>query len=399
MLKVLKKENFSNLTLFLIIAFPLSIVTLKIFGNLILFYLLIVGVIATYRQKINPYLDKKFQFFSLICLGYFLIIFLSIFFHDGLEGDYSHLGRKIHFLFAPFIFLVISQADISINKIINSVKLGLIILGLICIYQFFNNVERPSGMINPNVVGDLTSLMLFISLTNFFTESASKKILTFIAFFMGLLVIILSGSRGSWLSFIFLSFTYFLLFYKSIISIKLKSFLTLIFLTLSILIFQNQTISQRSYDAIHEIASWNSGIEKSTSSGIRLDMWKAGLEAFKDAPVFGYGFRNENKVVSEYSKNNKELIRSKTHLHNEYITHLVSAGMIGLVAILVFFIAPLRILLKYHIENQENLNSKIGVLVIVGYMTFGLTHISISEEHLNAFYIFFMSLSLSKVGE
>jgi len=38
-----------------------------------------------------------------------------------------------------------------------------------------------------------------------------------------------------------------------------------------------------------------------------------------------------------------------------------------------------------------------GILLCVGYATFGFTHIAFGEEHINAFYILFMGFLLPRV--
>jgi len=90
-------------------------------------------------------------------------------------------------------------------------------------------------------------------------------------------------------------------------------------------------------------------------------------------------------------------MNSKTHLHNEYITNLVSAGIVGLVALLSLLFIPMTIFYQ-KLKNEENYYyASMGLLLCVGYATFGFTHIAFGEEHVNSFYVFFMGLLLPKV--
>ncbi len=126
-------------------------------------------------------------------------------------------------------------------------------------------------------------------------------------------------------------------------------------------------------------------------------MWKAGLTAAKESPWVGYGYRNANKVASEYAPSNKRTIRNKTHLHNEYITHLVSAGILGLLALLTLLFAPIIIFYQKLKDEENYYYASAGILLCVAYATCGFTHIAFGEEHVNAFYILFMSFLLPKV--
>jgi hypothetical protein len=40
-----------------------------------------------------------------------------------------------------------------------------------------------------------------------------------------------------------------------------------------------------------------------------------------------------------------------------------------------------------------------GILLCIGYATFGFTHIAFGEEHVNAFYVLFMAMLLPKVAK
>ncbi len=142
---------------------------------------------------------------------------------------------------------------------------------------------------------------------------------------------------------------------------------------------------------------WNAGNNLNDSNGLRLQMWKAGLTAAKESPWIGYGYRNANKVASEYAPKNKRIIRNKTHLHNEYITNFVSAGILGLLALLILLFAPMIIFYQKLKDRESYYYSSMGILLCAGYATFGFTHIAFGEEHINAFYVLFMGFLLPRV--
>ncbi|MEO1943547.1 MAG: hypothetical protein ABGY11_04545 [Candidatus Thioglobus sp.] len=80
---------------------------------------------------------------------------LSILVADGLNAEFHHLGRKIQFLLAPLIALAIFKINLPLKNLLLSIKMGLIIIGIITITQYFLGYERPSGMMNQNILGTL----------------------------------------------------------------------------------------------------------------------------------------------------------------------------------------------------------------------------------------------------
>jgi O-antigen ligase len=390
----------SSVIVYLLLCFPIVIGTVKIFGNLILFIILCLGIIVAISQKASPFKITALRSFSFITVGYFLVMFLSIVFANEPNTSFLHLGRKIHFLFAPFIALAIYQVNWDINRLLLSLKVALIILGSIVLTQYFLGIERPSGMINANVFGDLAVMMLFLSIVKVFEESRQNQILTLSAVLMGLVTIILSGNRGSMISLIILSISFIFLTYNHYLRGQ-KKLQLIIFILFSIIIcmfFSQQKVRDRVFLAKQEIGQWINNEHKNTSVGLRLEMWSSSLQAFQDSPWIGVGYRNANSVVARYADDKtKDAISQFSHLHNEYITNLVSAGILGLSALLTLLIIPLKLFIKNIRHKELYFHSVMGIMLCVGYASFGLTHIAFGEEHMNAFYVLFLSILMPYV--
>jgi len=389
----------SNLIIILLLLFPILINSVKIFGNLILLILAVLGTYIVATERANPFKIRELKTFSWLTICYFGMMLISILIADGLHAEFQHLGRISHFLLAPLIALAIFQVSLPLDKLLLSIKLGLIIIGVITIVQYLFGVVRASGMINANIFGDIAVAMLFLSIVRVFDEAPKQRAVTFVSSLFGMTAIILSGSRGSWLSFLILSIVYIGLIYKPFLqySSKRKMTLLLILSTFFGFIATQTNVDQRISIASNEIRGWLDGDRLTDSNGLRLQMWEAGLVAAKEAPWFGHGYRNANKVASIYAPINKATIKNKTHLHNEYITAIVSAGIFGLIALLALLFVPLTIFYQ-KLKNKETYHfASMGVLLCIGYSTFGFTHMSFGEEHINAFFIFFISLLLINI--
>ncbi len=391
--------RYSNFVVTLILLFPIVINSVKIFSSLILLILTILGVYIVVTERKNPFQIKELKLFSWLTVSYFGVMLASILIADGLNAEFHHLGRKVQFLLAPLIALAILQVNFSLKNLLLSIKLGLIIIGIITIVQFQFQLgegwHRPAGMMNQNIFGDIAVAMLFLAIVRFFDENPKEQIITFIAIIAGIFAIILSASRGSWVSALILGALYFSIIYKPYLSgnIKRKLGVLGVIIIMFTLLFNTQTIQDNISKATNGVKEWSAG-NINSSAGVRLNMWESGLKAVQDSPLIGHGYRNANKVTQKYTEKS---VKHFTHLHNEYITNLVSAGIFGLLSLLALIFVPLIIFYK-KLKNKENYHyAFMGILLCTGYATFGFTHIAFGEEHVNAFYILFMGLLLPAV--
>ena len=73
--------------------------------------------------------------------------------------------------------------------------------------------------------------------------------------------------------------------------------------------------------------------------GKRLDNWAAGMQAFADRPLLGWGPENHMAAVSRYDRAAAETNRSRDRAHNEAMERAVTGGLLGLAAWLSLWIA------------------------------------------------------------
>jgi O-antigen ligase len=393
-------KHYNNFVIVLLLLFPVLINSVKIFGNLILLILVILGIYVLVTERKSPFKIPELKLFSWLTFGYFIVMLISVVQNEGFVDDLYHLGRKAHFALAPLVALAIYRVNLPIERLLLSLKAGLIVLGIINIYQYLNNFDVPAGNMNANVFGDIAVALFFLSIVNFFKESTKERVFTSISTVFGIIIIFLSSSRGSWVSFIILTLVYIVLIYKPFLQGNNKRKLALfILLSISIVFIGSlPNIQQRVSDTIGNVYNWGEGSTTYTSSGIRLEMWYGSMLAVKESPWLGYGYRKANKEVSKHVRHSNKIVASKTHLHNEYITNFVSAGVIGLVSLLCLLFAPMFVFIKtLRVENMFHY-SAMGIILCVGFVTFGFTHIALGEEHMNAFYVFFLAFLLPKVN-
>jgi len=388
-------QRYSNFVIVLILLFPVLINSVKILSSLILLILVGLGAYIAISGKQNPFKIKELKLFSWLTVVYFSVMLLSILVADGLNAEFHHLGRKLQFLLAPLIALAIFKINLPLKNLLLSIKMGLIIIGLITITQSFLGYERPSGMMNQNIFGDIAVAMLFLSIVRVFNEQPKEQIITLISTVFGMSAIVLSGNRGSWLSVLILSIFYFVIIYKRYLhnNIKYKLIIFGLLTTMLVLISNTQTFNKQMFNTEVAIERWSAGNIQQSSIGERLNMWISGLKATKESPLIGHGYRNANKAAQKYT--DKDI--GYTHLHNEYITNLVSAGVAGLLSLLALLFLPMIIFYRKLKDEKTHHYALMGFLLCIGYATFGFSHIAFGEEHVNAFYVLLMGFLLPKV--
>jgi O-antigen ligase len=72
------------------------------------------------------------------------------------------------------------------------------------------------------------------------------------------------------------------------------------------------------------------------SNDERLLYWKANFQIFKDYPIFGIGYSQNNNYVVDYLKKDGIEWLGGAHAHNQYIHFLAGTGALGLLSFLIF---------------------------------------------------------------
>jgi O-antigen ligase len=407
-------NKYSQVVNVLIFIFPIVIISLQVAGDLVLFILAIMGIFIAISQKLSPFIIKEIKVFSYLTTGYFAAVCLSVLFSGKASELLHYIPRDFHFLFAPFIALTLFKAKINLNYLILGSKVALLLLGLIIMSELLSGAtlaERKTGVINANVFGNLSVFLFYVVLVFFQNESLKSILFTLLSLFSGLFVIFASGSRGAWLSFLFLFgfYLYFLCKQKTKDRMKLKFFTLLSIFAILLFVSSNQFIKDRVYSSYQEISNWKSGISietgvvlgdkkgdiNTTSAGQRLGMYKLALSKIADVPFFGHGYRTSNKVVFEDDKSlGGQLSYSYNHLHNAYLTNYFNGGIVLLGALLLILFVPFRIFIKASSQNHQNPAMTAGALLTLGYASFGMVNILLGDTYMNGFYVFFLSIFL-----
>jgi len=376
-----------------------KVVSLVAFGFIALF-----GIIFTFKDKISPLKIKSIKLFSILSLIFFGVFALSIALSDYEYSRWDCLGRIAYFPFAPFVLLALYKADIDYKIFIFSIKLSIFTASSIVWFQYFilHKSDRLGGMYNANTFADILIILMIVVFANIYHENTKNKIISLFILFYSFVGLIFTGSRGALLSFIIMLFVYsvisfwFNLKYKKVIFASLFIIVGLIAGGIS----YSSQMSNRIEIVKKRIADWESGKNRATSVGYRLEMYTTGLRAFKDHPIFGYGYHGATHAAAQYaSKDTKKAIERYWHLHNEYISTLVNAGLVGYFALMALFLLPLKRFLNKKINKDREYIGVSGAVVILSYMVLGITHGELGYEYETVLFITIVGYLLSRYKE
>jgi len=397
-------RRYSQVVNVLIFIFPIVINSLQVAGDIVLFILAMMGIYVGISQKLSPFHIKEIKVFSYLTIGYFTAVCLSVIF-SGQATELAHyIPRDFYFLFAPFIALAAYKAEININYLIIGTKVALLLLGVVVIYQYSEGLtHRPSGVMNPNIFGNLSVLLFFIALAFSKDESNTHKMFTAFSLLSGSIIILISGSRGAWLSFFLLLGVYLYFFYKrkNKLSIKTKIIILLITASFFSVVSLSQSgrliefVKERASATLTESSAWFMGNRSPTGVGQRLYMFEAALNNIEDVPFFGHGYRTSNVVLFQNDSSIMgENLAGYNHLHNGYLTSYFNGGIVLLGALLLILFVPLKVFIKANKYNRDDPVFISGILLTLGYASFGLVNILLGDTYMNGFYVFFLALFL-----
>ena len=395
---------YSSIVNVLVYLFPFAILLVKESEGLILLILSMVGIYVILKEKINPLTHTNLRLTSWLTLSYFGVIILSILMSDKSTELFGYVDRSLHFIFAPLIAVALFKATIDINKLILTMKFSLIVLGMYIGYQYFTiDYSNIDWVLSRGITPIIILLMLSFTWVNIKNEENLSLLLSMLTTLMTINVILMANGRSAFIGFIVIMLIFIYFEYKT----KESNFKKVVLFGVSSIFFaiialtNYHKFTDRLEMAVENVTNWTQQSDSGniSSSVIRLEMYRGGIQAFFDKPIFGHGYRNTTQPADKYTNksNLPHSIAKYNFLHNTIIDAIVSGGIIGLIALLSLWLLPFLQFWKEMLKGKDNAYSKIGVLLITGFIVMSATNSMLGGVAQNAFFIFFLSLSLSQL--
>jgi O-antigen ligase len=226
----------------------------------------------------------------------------------------------------------------------------IMVLGLFIEYYTSIDLERASLLSgNPLILALIASTSAIGCIVFGYHSKRWYKILHFVGFLSSSVALIATGSRGPLAATIILCTGYML--YKSIINKSIKPvFILMSLIILLALVFINgnqnkivQKLVDRSVPIIETLKQKKSFKSLDKSSRMRVSYYQSGYKLLKDNPIYGVGRSNLIEQAKAKAPKSEKKWYNKTHLHNGFLSHTISNGILGLVSLIILLFLPIHI--------------------------------------------------------
>jgi len=350
--------------------------------------------LATLPKLIKNKRPSDFYLLISAFMGYFLVTGLSLML---LGGKLSNLDMPSRVLFIIPVFIFLWHYPPKKEWLFNGILAGSFLSGVIALYHYqileirafssFKYMVIQSG----NMAMSLGVFSLIISIQYLKDKKSYLMAIALICASFGFLASLLSGARGGWLIAPFV-IVWLLVINRQLITKKVV--LGLLIISVVGGVVSKDLVEQRVQKVIEDLTLFSEKGNSNTSVGARLEMWKSGIYTFKNNPIFGTGYQNrlQHKQALVDQKIVDPIVLQYKRLHNNYIEEASTKGMIGILALLLFFCVPLYLFSSTH-KVKHNPNNDIfrqlGIAHIVLVMGYCLTQNYVNHHSGILHYLFY----------
>ena len=260
--------------------------------------------------------------------------------------------------------------------------------GMIAIYErVVIGLSRADNGINAIPFGNLSLLMGSLSLVAGIYYVQQRRtvfywlaLLAVCASFSGFLASLLSGTRGGWVAIPFIA-TLLLPATTNLIIPKVRNIaiLCIVLIIVGTIAYPPTGVWLRLESIFDDAYQYFVNNDADNSLGIRFEMWRAGWAMFIENPIWGVGEGAVQELlpllVSEEVAYERGVVYPQ--LHSDIIDTLARRGLLGVISLLLLYIAFALAFTKKMLQDNYQLHSHLlavcGMMVIIAFFDFGLT--------------------------
>ncbi len=373
---------------FLLLAYPVLVFVVK--GGINGAFLLLIVLSAWSFRQMRIW-DREAAIYLLAMASMPIAIFLSQSYHHHYSGHPYDASSR--FLLGVPVFAMLRNMRFST---VASVQYGFPLATIVGCMMVRQIDDGRYGIPTLDLIhfGDFALVMGVLSVLSMDwvkRDSLPLRILKVVGFIAGAYASIVSGSRGGWVALpvfliIFIYFKYGKVSFKALLAIPL-----VLILAGFIAYGTSQTMHHRMSELVGDMTSLEHG-NRDTSTGIRLQLYRAAARVFMDNPVFGVGPEGFAKEMDAMQRAGTvtplaaDLGRGE--VHNELLSRAAGMGVFGLVAILSVYLVPARIFYRSMRSSISRVRQSgmLGLVFVSGFMVFGLTADTLNLTMSTAFY-------------
>lgn len=262
------------------------------------------------------------------------------------------------------------------------------LIALLALHEFgVPRVELSAG--NPNVLS-IVAAILYVILAIGIAEDKPVWPRSWLstALLAAVLLILSTGSRIMWLAILVVPPLVFLIMRPAMLRLQPRVFALGLVAVALIALALYKPVMQRLHYSQTEIAAISGG-DLTSSAGVRIQLWRTGLQLFQSHPWFGVGPGNYQAAMITKTETELGIKIGLSHAHNMFINVLVRDGIFGLVAIAGMFLVPLAIAIRSLRKNSTTRRPFLAFLcgMQLVYLIAGLTGLAIGHDIVDNIFI------------
>lgn len=313
----------------------------------ILFFLLSIYRFVKTKQRI--YLPKISIFF----LSFYFLCLLSLFWTDSIKNTSDGLSRFLSFLILPTAFLLNSEINFSIDKILDKFSKSIVLYALYCFiigviksiknnnttYMYYHDLSSNLSQLNAIYL----SVFVSTAIVFFLIKANKTKQNLYYILFLSVFLVLLSSKIIISITLFYILFYYFL---KTNFSKKVRpKYIFVILLTSVIFLVSSVNIVNR-FKIEYEKTKINEVLETKdfghvylwTGVGLRVFQTKAFIEILTENKriLLGSGLNNSQEDLNnKYKEYNLYPGFLNYNFHNQYLQVFAELGIVGLILLLL----------------------------------------------------------------
>lgn len=369
----------------LVLLFPIGIISVRHWGST-LFGLLVLTALILWpcKKHLAPALQREEKIFIGILLGYFLVALASITANGWDEAGQYAIGTELRFLLIIPFYLVVRRIPGLWRYLWIGCLIGIVLTSVLTLQGYLVVESRPYGVYGPLFLGPVLLLMIALQLPwhRAVAKYHWRNLISLVIALIGLYIVILSGARSAYIALaigIFVAFIYYFRARNSSISMAGATLL------LIIAYLQVDVAQHRVDDAVDDTRNYLAYLLEhpgkpnkygDSSAGQRLEMWRAAVMAAGESPLFGIGRYNFETKLHQYVQEGRinPAAGQHAHPHNVFFEALANKGILGLIAVLVFYLYPLVFFIRTRRGSPESAFAGILLMIMIG--GFSLTEVA-----------------------
>ena len=286
--------------------------------------------------------------------------------------------------------------------------------GLVAAWQMgWTNAHRANGFTNAIQFSGLALILAlgccFGVLLLWRSLAAWQRALGLVCSLFGLLAVVLSDTRGSWIVLPVVLLVGALMLWRCGLRKPVGLGLVAAVIGIGALVaVKGAEMAQRYHTAVTEVEQYQEQHQGAaqTSVGQRLAHWQLAWEMGRDKPLTGWGLKGyiDEKERRVQAGRASASVLGYDHAHNEVLDMFAKRGLIGVALLLVFYAVPLAIFWPTRrrmaqcpgtpMDRQILYLRMLGTMVPLCYMGFGLTQVFFAHNSGHMFYVYMLVVLL-----